>query len=705
MPDSTPLMAMRVGVDDVAKGDRDDQVDKAEIDVELFSQEKRAAQEQFKRSDQRRNEDADTDGSPKEDADAAVAREQASGENDNEEQKPSGQTKVDENGIPLGEKGDDFVANHGVREEGKRQKKKKKEKKEKKKKRRKGQDHDMPIEDEGPTGVPEVNPEGHGNLDGPADQESINSSGKKRSKKQTNRGEVPANGPKEPAGTVDDSQDAVSGATTDAAADEASSGNGGGEDARGVHDPDTGEEPDMKTAQDAQAGVPVSDKDTETKKQRQNEGRNEEGEASARFGHEARNEESPSTRRQYRERPDKRPDSSSSSGHEDPAQKPDQTAEDAEIAYHKDRSSVTQMTWGITRKMASIARRSPLFSLLTLAAVLVWVFGSRQLANLVILSTGSSAVDIPDKRGLDADLEITSTVAADLLSTKSLSTTGLFFVVNAFIFVSVLITGLMLSCALSRADATRTPNPEAWWRHPIRSTRSVLSTSLAVSTLLLSPLIMGAKLHGPITILRRATWRTYLRFGMFLLQVVITMLLIRQSMSFVYMLGTGSTTSFSDMPDVAASASAIATALEGVSPTTAFAALAMILGVTMPALALGLYALRHPRPSRSQAGKNGLRSRLKGNKTVAKMLRLVGAVVITATFVGIMYFFGEIATYATSASSSTSANLLAANAILIIFVAPLGWALITFWDCLKALGRGGEGGSGLSCAGMGCAAV
>ena len=377
------------------------------------------------------------------------------------------------------------------------------------------------------------------------------------------------------------------------------------------------------------------------------------------------------------------------------------------IATRPDRSQHGGSLGGprtILRKTALVLRHSPLFSLLTLATIAVWIEGSRQFAALLILSTETAAGSGPSKSGLPPDLVVTESSARSLLVKANLSATGLFFIVNLFNFICALLVGLALNMAIGRADrqspkekeqakekdgkaVTPAAKEDAWWRNPIYTITKLLSG--------FKVLLMGAQGHGPFTLLRQCSWKTYLRITLFITQLVLTVLLFRQVMSFVYFASVGGTTPFQSTPDIVVSANALSKAAQAISPSTAFLGIFVLVGIVIITLASSWFALLNPRPSRTSSQSTG------GDDTpnarsprLVLMLMLVAAVVITIIFLGIMYFFGQISTYTTGSlpSSMSSAagmgkiNLWGANVIFLIFVPFVGWSVVIYWQSIKMLG-------------------
>lgn len=335
----------------------------------------------------------------------------------------------------------------------------------------------------------------------------------------------------------------------------------------------------------------------------------------------------------------------------------------------------------ILRKAFFVIRHAPFFSLLTAGLLVLWIEGSRQLGNMVILSTSTS---IPQKRAFDPDLEVTTGVAEDMLKTTSFSSAGLFVMLNLFQLICITLISISFSTAISRAKRPREANPDIWWKNPFNTIRSAASSMVEGFAVL----FMGAQLHGPMTLLSQATLRTYIRLCLFLLQLVLTLLLFRQAMSFTYIVLTGSSTSFSESGDLTTTAKSLSEAASGVNSITAFLGLSTLLGFIILTLAFGWFSLLNPKPS---SGKGfSLWRKTYSPKTIL-MLKLVGAIVVTSVFIGLMYFFAEITNYTATSNTSTSTydiNLIGAMFIMMVFMPAMGWCLLVFWDTVKVMKNG-----------------
>lgn len=344
----------------------------------------------------------------------------------------------------------------------------------------------------------------------------------------------------------------------------------------------------------------------------------------------------------------------------------------------------------IFRRIAHVLRHAPLYSLLTLATVVLWMEGARQIGNIVTLS--STTGQAPTKRAEDPDLEVSTDMTNDLLKQKTLDPTAMFALLNLFMIVGVLLTGIFLSLTVGRANGDpRRTTGEPWYRHPTRPLRRAAKGLLHG----VSPLFMGSNVHGPITLFRKSSWKTYLRLFLFALQGVITLLLLRQGLSFMFLVNN-SGSAYSDLPDIQKS-DGMAEVAKSISPGTALVMLGSIIGVCIFALTVGWYALLNPRSTWSGGGAHF--AKFKGNAKILTIFKLVGGGVILITFVALMFFFGEITTYAMGAdvpSSTYNINLLAANGILIVFVLPIGWSLLVVWDAIGGL-RSKIKQSSLSC--------
>ena len=365
-------------------------------------------------------------------------------------------------------------------------------------------------------------------------------------------------------------------------------------------------------------------------------------------------------------------------------------------------------TWWTLRTTGHVLRRSPLLSLLTLVAVVIWVEGSRQLANAAFVASGGSAISssTPAKRSLDADLKFAGENVKVKSAIEGWSVQGLFVVLNCWIFLSILIVGLLFNWAVKSATSKEGATSRSWfswmsntkegvwWRHP---RRSFVQASLGLLHFM-EPLLMGAKATGPITFLRRAGWYTYLRVFLFLGQASTTIILVRQCISFTYLVATGSSTTFSKLPDLQRTEGALAGAATAISPSTALIALFLLFGVSVPSMSFACYALFNPRSPASGKTKSG---------TMILLFQLIASVVVVTSFFGIMYFFGEITSFAAGSGVEGGVygkNFIIANVIMLVFTPALGWSLMIMWRVVKQVKPGGDGGPNWGCAGLDCTA-
>jgi len=373
--------------------------------------------------------------------------------------------------------------------------------------------------------------------------------------------------------------------------------------------------------------------------------------------------------------------------------------------------SFRSTTWWTLRQTGHVLRHSPFLSLITLAAIVAWVEGTRQIANVIVLASGGSVTGVSPtalaKRGLNADLEFTSEKVQSNESIKGWSVQGLFIVLNCWIFVSILIVGLLFNWTVKSADkkpgdkswwrypkifliwlAGGDKGKDAWWRHPGRT--------LVALVLVFEPILMGAKLSGPITFARRAGWCTYARITLFLGQAITTILLVRQAMSLVYLVTSGSPTTFSTLSDLKSSEKALVQAAKATPASYALIALFLLLGICILTQSFACYALFNPRA----------RPRGKNNSTIILMLQLIASVVIISAFFGIVYFFGEITSFASNTGVQGVVygnNFVIANLIIMISAPALGWSLMIIWRVVGKMRSGsGDGGPNWGCATLDC---
>lgn len=312
-----------------------------------------------------------------------------------------------------------------------------------------------------------------------------------------------------------------------------------------------------------------------------------------------------------------------------------------------------------------VVTKAPFSSLAFLATLAIYTLGCRELGELVVFSSN-------DRSNAKRDLSANQKIFANLFAKSWLSPTGVFVLLNLWMFVGIVPVTLLLSFAITRADTPRKANANAWWRNPARSTRGVLSGIKSGLAGMVRVIAMDARLCGPRKFLRKSTWWTGLRIVLFLAQLVLTILLTRQALSLAYMVSTGSDKPFDTGPDTSSDTPALAAVAKSLTPVRMFAMLNFLLLFVITTLTVSWYALLHPmRPSTSTRRTGHSPGMILGIKTI-------GAIIIAIAFVSILFLFSDIASYTkNSLSAFTGANL-----VFGLFIPAMAWALLVFAEVL-----------------------
>ena len=319
----------------------------------------------------------------------------------------------------------------------------------------------------------------------------------------------------------------------------------------------------------------------------------------------------------------------------------------------------------IIRGTWHVIAHAPIWSFFTLATVVIVIEGDRQFAQLVIDSSSGPAP--AQKRSEAPDVALTDELDKDL--SNSLTPVESFLLLNLWNLLGILVISLMLSGTISHSRKTHNKK----WLFQFRGkTHSVSQFVSRLSRILL----MGARASKLGKFLWPFSFRRYIRLFLFLLQLVITIVVLQQSLLFAYKAVKTSNTLLDSTPD----ASTLDELAQNLSPGYIFAGLNVVLAIVILSLTFGWFALLNPAPTSAHAIEPEPRKRKSLSHTTVRALLSVAAVVIITLFIALMYFFSEISTYAGSKSKATETtsnlNILLANAIFFVFTPALGWSLV-----------------------------
>lgn len=325
-----------------------------------------------------------------------------------------------------------------------------------------------------------------------------------------------------------------------------------------------------------------------------------------------------------------------------------------------------------------ILKIAPVWSFFVVATLALYIEVSRQLFEMLSVAAGTAVLT---KRAISnstpVDLSVTQSWFSDLVKNLSFEPTAFFAFISMWSIICIPMMGLLIHKTLSVAAEPKGTN---YWKHMWQDFKEYGRGSLRV-------LIMGRHFSTPRVFWRRSTRWTYLRILIFSIQLVGAVLIIRQMMSLIYIVGTGSSTSFSSLPDVASSQKSMKEVAESLDAEGAFAIVNFLFFLFLLTIAGSWYALLHPRirslskrsssettDKESNSGRQG-RYHLPGVRTSLKWLFIL---VVVVTFTASLLYFRDIASYITK-QSGDSANgnmmILGVNCIFMSLMAAMGYVV------------------------------
>ena len=228
----------------------------------------------------------------------------------------------------------------------------------------------------------------------------------------------------------------------------------------------------------------------------------------------------------------------------------------------------------------------PFLSALTALITVVWIWSLCELSMLQ-----GTAVDLSPRAISPSDNWF-----AGLLKRWDITERGILVLVHIDSVVGILIWLVSYNCTIAYAESPSKKNPDAWWRRPSRWFRPLAR----VFKLLFHVFTMDANFDN---FFGRATWRTYMRFCMFFLQVIITSFIVWEAF-IVTEMAAGS----SD-PDLGGSFhDALAEAAKYVSTQQMLYVWHCLSFYLLVILTVSWYALLHPRPLLPAARRPGFRT-------------------------------------------------------------------------------------------------
>ncbi|WVQ75996.1 hypothetical protein IAR50_005632 [Cryptococcus sp. DSM 104548] len=455
-------------------------------------------------------------------------------------------------------------------------------------------------------------------------------------------------------------------------------------------------------SQEAIEEVPKASRE-ERRKQKQEEREKRREAAEGRQQERAKMENREEQSRERKERKVKRASETS-----DRRQADDGESEGSSVSYAKHNISVNPLTY--LRSTWYLLRAAPVWSFLTAGILVLYIEITRQLYEMLSVSSGSTSLTKRATSSVPADLAFTQSWFSDVISNLSLDPTAFFAFISMWSIVCLPILGLLIHKTMTVAENPSPKNPDAWRRNPFTTTGNVwqgLKDCCKSSTRVM---LLDRHLSGPMRFFARAGRWTWLRILIFSVQLIGFVLIVRQAMSLVYMVGTGSSTSFSTLPDVTSSEKSLADVASSLDEQGAFAILNFLFFLVLLVLAASWYALLHakvrlPRRGQTANEKQGSDSskkwRLPGVRTSLKWLAIM--IILIAVIVSLL-FFQDIASYAASESGASDSSgelvMLGANMMFFVLMGATGYVVYELEKVWRKhmKGRLGVGG----CNGAGC---
>ncbi|KAE8539030.1 hypothetical protein D1P53_005400 [Cryptococcus gattii VGV] len=325
-----------------------------------------------------------------------------------------------------------------------------------------------------------------------------------------------------------------------------------------------------------------------------------------------------------------------------------------------------------------ILKTAPVWSFFTAATLAIYVEVSRQLFEMLSAAAWTTVLTKrATSNSIPVDLSVTQSWFSDLVKNLSFDPIVFFAFISMWSIVCIPIMGILIHNTLSVAAE---PKRSSYWKQMWRNFKEYGRGSLQV-------LIMGRHFSTPRVFWCRSTRWTYLRILIFSIQLAGIVLIIRQAMSLIYMVGTGSSTSFSNLPDVAFSQKSMKAAAESLDTEGVFVILNFLFFLFLLTIAGSWHALLHPRtgslsrksPSKTADKKsdNGRQGQfyLPGVRTSLKWLFILA--IIVAFTVSLLYF-RNIASYIAQQSGdkvNSDVVILGVNFIFMTLMAAMGYVV------------------------------
>ncbi|KIR43069.1 hypothetical protein I307_04205 [Cryptococcus deuterogattii 99/473] len=325
-----------------------------------------------------------------------------------------------------------------------------------------------------------------------------------------------------------------------------------------------------------------------------------------------------------------------------------------------------------------ILKTAPVWSFFTAATLAIYIEVSRQLFEMLSVAARATVLTKrANSNSIPVDLSVTQSWFSDLVKNLSFDPIVFFAFISMWSVICIPIMGILIHNTLSVAAE---PKRTSYWKQMWRNFKEYGRGSLQV-------LIMGRHFSTPRVFWRRSTRWTCLRIFIFFMQLAGIVLIIRQAMSLIYMVGTGSSTSFSNLPDVASSQNSIKEAAESLDAEGVFVILNFLFFLFVLAIAGSWHALLHPRTgslSRKSPSKTAHKKSDDGRQGqfyfpgVRTSLKWLFILVIIVVFTASLLYFRNIASYIAQQSgdkANSDVVILGVNCIFMILMGAMGYVV------------------------------
>lgn len=325
-----------------------------------------------------------------------------------------------------------------------------------------------------------------------------------------------------------------------------------------------------------------------------------------------------------------------------------------------------------------ILKTAPIWSFFTAATLAIYIEVSRQLFEMLSVAARATVLTKrANSNSIPVDLSVTQSWFSDLVKNLSFDPIVFFAFISMWSVICIPIMGILIHNTLSVAAE---PKRTSYWKQMWLNFKEYGRGSLQV-------LIMGRHFSTPRVFWRRSTRWTCLRIFIFFMQLAGIVLIIRQAMSLIYMVGTGSSTSFSNLPDVASSQNSIKEAAESLDAEGVFVILNFLFFLFLLAIAGSWHALLHPRTgslSRKSPSKTAHKKSDDGRQGqfyfpgVRTSLKWLFILVIIVVFTASLLYFRNIASYFAQQSgdkANSDVVILGVNCIFMILMGAMGYVV------------------------------